>query len=160
VAYIGVHVGLNGSRSSVSANVKSTENQRSDGQFSDPLCKKADCDSAATRHRPPTPTVRPSSPPISGPTVNRCPAGMRATRDGFCLAAGQTYCGSGTACSEGMECIAGGRCSPGNGCFPNQFRTSTGGCAYVGVTVCSGGTTCPASMRCSADGDQCFGSAR
>jgi hypothetical protein len=89
-----------------------------------------------------------------------CPAGMRPTQDGHCLAANQTYCGSGKACSDGLQCRTSGsqagRCFYANGCFPGQVRHASGGCVPVGYIACSDGSLCRTGETCAAD-NKCAG---
>jgi hypothetical protein len=114
---------------------------------------------------PQPPKQATAQPPPPAPPKPACPAGTTPTKDGYCIGAGQNYCGGGMACSDGMECLtkgqSAGRCSPANGCLANEFSIGNGNCANNGSVVCPGGrTTCPAGAQCSADGQQCFGLAK
>ncbi len=101
----------------------------------------------------PTPPTNASSAPPPAPPKPACPAGMTPTKDGYCLGAGQTYCGGGMACGDGMTCQAEGRCSYASGCLPDRIKNPrSGACIPAGYTTCANGGSCPPGEQCTATG--------
>lgn len=85
-----------------------------------------------------------------------CPAGMTPTDDGYCIAAGQTYCGGGTMCANGLVCGTGeqaGRCVTANGCMPNEIEESdVKMCMPDNWSYCGSGGACPPGTQCAPGG--------
>lgn len=90
-----------------------------------------------------------------------CPAGMRPTGDGYCLAANQSYCGNAKACSNGLQCRTSGpqagRCFYANGCYPDQARGPSA-CVQPGYFSCANGGQCRHGQTCMPNG-KCAGGA-
>jgi hypothetical protein len=100
------------------------------------------------------PTTAATAPPPAPPKP-ACPAGTTPTKDGYCISAGQNYCGGGMACSSGMNCLSGGRCMYANGCFPGDIDIGDK-CIPSGSVQCSPTTYCNPGEYC-IDANTCGG---
>jgi hypothetical protein len=99
----------------------------------------------------PKPTTATSAPPPA-PAKPACPAGTTANEDGYCLGAGQKYCGGGMTCSDGMRCGKAGHCITANGCDSGYVNINHF-CIPAGDVPCDGGRySCPAGESCNGHG--------
>ncbi|MFI5001217.1 MAG: hypothetical protein ACHQK9_15175 [Reyranellales bacterium] len=91
-----------------------------------------------------------AQPPTPAPPL--CPGGMKPTKDGYCIGAGQNYCSGGMVCGDGMECYPGGRCFWASHCFPNEKHAGQGYCIPISDTECGEGNSCPPGTYCVSPG--------
>ncbi len=118
-----------------------------------PQIAKASLPKAAAPPAASPPPTNASSAPPPAPPKPACPPGTTPTKDGYCLSAGQNYCGGGMACSNGLTCRnATGRCFYANGCYPDEVRFPNS-CAPPGAVDCGDGKHCQPGEYCKGDGN-------
>ena len=92
-----------------------------------------------------------ATPPATGSGRIGCVPDATLSSDGYCVAAGETYCGNGKVCRNGLACRQGDRCAYASGCYPDQVHIGNT-CMPAGAVSCGNNRYCDPGQVCTSDG--------